>query len=188
VSTPSGHGEASGDAVPDIVRESRVWVFGDYINTDLIFPNVAMRLPREEQAQLIFSANRPGWSSEVEPGDLLVAGKDFGMGSGRHIGALFTDLGLQGVVAESINGLGFRNCIVGGFPALKCPGVTGLFSEGDRGRFNYSTGRIDNLTTGASLTAAPLPPLLLGIVSAGGVLQTLIDEDLIEYGKNGASA
>lgn len=165
----------------DVTREGRVWVFGDHINTDLIFPNVAMRLPREEQPKLIFSANRPGWSDLVEPGDLLVAGEHFGTGSGRHIGALFTDLGLRGVVADSINGLGFRNCIVAGFPALKCPGVSDLFTEGDRAHINYSTGEVRNLTTGKTLTTAPVPDLLLQIVAEGGVLQTLINEDLIEY-------
>ena len=61
--------------MPHVV-EGRVWKFGDNINTDLIFPNTAFRLPESEQYKLTFSSNRPGWVDQVRPGDLLVGGEN----------------------------------------------------------------------------------------------------------------
>ena len=100
----------------------KVWKFGDDINTDLVIPNFAVLMPLEEQLQHCFSANRPGWVDEVQPGDALVAGRNFGVGSARNIGAVFHALGISGVVAESFNGLGLRNCINSGLPSLPCAG------------------------------------------------------------------
>ena len=61
----------------------RVWKFGDEINTDLIFPHSAFRASPDEQCRLCMSDNRPGWSEQVQPGDILIAGKNFGTGSSR---------------------------------------------------------------------------------------------------------
>ena len=61
----------------------RVWKFGDEINTDLIFPHSAFRASPDEQCRLCMSDNRPGWSDQVRPGDILIAGKNFGTGSSR---------------------------------------------------------------------------------------------------------
>ena len=72
----------------EIRREGRVWKFGDDVNTDLIFPNRAFREPLAAQHRFVFSANRPGWIDAVQPGDLIVAGQNFGMGSGRPVGRL----------------------------------------------------------------------------------------------------
>jgi 3-isopropylmalate/(R)-2-methylmalate dehydratase small subunit len=99
----------------------KVWKFGDDINTDLVIPNFAVLMPLEEQLQHCFSANRPGWVDEMEPGDVLVAGRNFGVGSARNIGAVFHALGISGVVADSFNGLGLRNCINSGLPSLRVP-------------------------------------------------------------------
>ena len=62
---------------------ARVWKFPDNINTDLILPNRAFYLTPEEQVKFVFSANRPGWVDLVQPGDILIGGKNFGMGSSR---------------------------------------------------------------------------------------------------------
>lgn len=164
----------------DVVREGRVWVFGDNINTDLIFPNVAFRLPEAEQPKMVFSANRPGWVDQVQDGDLVVGGVNFGMGSGRPIGKLLGALGIKGVVAETVNGLGLKNCISYGFPALACPGVSELFEEGHTARVNYSTGEVANVTTGKAIQARPLPGVLVAMIQAGGMLESLFREGLIE--------
>ena len=73
----------------------KVWKFGDDINTDLVIPNFAVLMTVEEQLPHCFSANRPGWVDEVQPGDVLVAGRNFGVGSARNIGAVFHGLGHQ---------------------------------------------------------------------------------------------
>ena len=70
----------------------RVWKFGDDINTDLIIPGYALFMPPEEQRRQCFSANRPGWVDEVQAGDVLIAGRNFGVGSARAIGDVFRRL------------------------------------------------------------------------------------------------
>jgi 3-isopropylmalate/(R)-2-methylmalate dehydratase small subunit len=65
------------------ILTGRVWKFGDDINTDLIQPTSARNLPLDQRHLACFSANRPGWSSEVRQGDIIVAGKNFGTGSSR---------------------------------------------------------------------------------------------------------
>jgi 3-isopropylmalate/(R)-2-methylmalate dehydratase small subunit len=154
----------------------RVWIFDHDINTDLVIPNFAVLVPLEEQVQHCFSANRPGWVDEVEPGDVLVVGRNFGVGSARNIGAVFHALGIAGVVAESFNGLGLRNCINAGLPPLPCPGVLAVFSEGDEAEVDWTSGAVHNRTTGATTQGDPIPPQLQDIVLGGGVEGVLRSE------------
>jgi 3-isopropylmalate/(R)-2-methylmalate dehydratase small subunit len=154
----------------------KVWKFGDDINTDLVIPNFAVFMTVEEQLPHCFSANRPGWVDEVKPGDVLVAGRNFGVGSARNIGAVFHALGISGVVADSFNGLGLRNCINAGLPSLPCPGVLDVFSEGDVAEVEWTTGEVRNVTTGANAAGNPIPTQLQNIVIAGGVENVLRSE------------
>lgn len=154
----------------------KVWKFGHDINTDLVIPNFAVLMPVEEQLEHCFSANRPGWVDEVRPGDVLVVGRNFGVGSARNIGAIFHGFGISGIVAESFNGLGLRNCINAGMPSLPCPGVLDAFEEGHVAEVDWTTGAVRNATTGASLQGAPIPPQLQRIIAAGGVEDVLRSE------------
>jgi len=151
----------------------KVWMFGDDINTDLVIPNFAVLMTLEEQLQHCFSANRPGWVEEVEPGDVLVAGRNFGVGSARNIGAIFHGLGMGGVVAETFNGLGLRNCINSGLPSLPCAGVVDIFDEGDIAEVDWTIGEVRNVTTWATAQGSPIPQALQDIVTAGGVESVL---------------
>lgn len=165
--------------MPHVV-EGRVWKFGDNINTDLIYPNTAFRVPEKEQYRLTFSSNRPGWVDLVKPGDLIVGGQNFGMGSGRPSGKVLWECGIRGVVAETLNGLCLRNCVVAGLPATQCQGITDLFVEGDIGSFDFESGLITNITRGKSLQGQPMAPLLLDTIRAGGVLPMLVREGYVE--------
>ena len=151
----------------------RVWKFGDDINTDLVIPNFAVLMTLEEQLRHCFSANRPGWVDEVQPGDVIIAGRNFGVGSARNIGAVFHGLGISGVVADSFNGLGLRNCINSGLPSLPCPGVLDVFDEGDVADVDWTTGDVKNAATGATAHGTPIPQALQDIVTAGGVENVL---------------
>ena len=153
----------------------KVWKFGHDINTDLAIPNFAVLMPVEEQLQHCFSANRPGWVDEVGAGDVLVVGRNFGVGSARNIGAVFKGLAIAGVVAESFNGLGLRNCINVGMPSLPCEGVLDLFEEGDMAEVDWTTGVVCNATRGATLQGAPIPLQLQQLVAAGGVEDVCAD-------------
>lgn len=163
-----------------LVREGRVWKFGDEINTDLIFPGAAFALPTAEQHKLCFSANRPDWLKQIQAGDIVVGGSNFGMGSGRPVGAVFKACRLGALVAESVNGLCMRNCINYSFPALSAHGVTALFDEGDVARIDFITGTIENRTKKTLMRAQPLHELFVGIIQSGGVVPMLINEGFVE--------
>jgi len=156
--------------------EGKVWMFGDDINTDLIIPGYALFMPPEEQRRQCFSANRPGWADEVRPGDVLIAGRNFGVGSARAIGDVFVGFGVSGIVAESFNGLGLRNCINVGLPVLPCPGITGAFEEADVAQVDWHVGHVRNVTKGISIEGEPVPGVLRNIVEAGGVEEMLRNE------------
>jgi 3-isopropylmalate/(R)-2-methylmalate dehydratase small subunit len=158
----------------NLVRRGRVWKFGDNINTDLIFPQSAFRVPVAEQRRYVFSAVRPGWVDLVEKGDLIVAGRNFGTGSGRTVGKIFSECGIAGLVAESINGLCFRNCINYSFPAMECRGVVDLFEEGDIARIDFLSGVVTNESNGREMNGKPLPPFLADLVQSGGIIPMLV--------------
>ena len=154
----------------------KVWKFGDDINTDLVIPGFAVMWTLEEQLPHCFSANRPGWVDEVQPGDVLIAGRNFGVGSARPIGDVLRDNGISGVVADSFNGLGLRNCINAGLPSLPCAGILDAFDEGDVAEVDWTTGAVRNITKGTSLQGSPVPEALQEIVKAGGVEAVLRNE------------
>ncbi len=164
---------------PALRFEGRVWVVGNDINTDLILPIQAFYLPAEEQAKHVFSANRPDWAAQVCPGDILVGGRNFGMGSSRPAARSLKNLGLACLVAQSINGLFFRNCVNFAFPAIACPGLAEAFTEGERARVDIDAAEVFNLSRGTRLSATPVPPALRALISAGGVFPMLEREGSI---------
>ncbi len=164
------------------VLSGKVWKFGDDINTDLVIPNFAVLMTKDEQLEHVFSANRPGWKDEVQPGDVLIAGRNFGVGSARPIGDMFVGLGVSAVVAESFNGLGLRNCINVGLPSLPCPGILAVFDEGDVAELDWKSGAVRNVTKDTTLQGNPIPEVLQKIVIAGGVEAVLRNEGYLVNG------
>jgi 3-isopropylmalate/(R)-2-methylmalate dehydratase small subunit len=158
---------------------ARVWKFGDNINTDLILPNAAFYLTPQEQLKYVFRANRPGWVDEMRPGDILIGGKNFGMGSSRPAARNLKNLGLACLVAHSINGLFYRNAVNFAFPAMECEGVQEVFEEGDTAHVDFDSGEVKNLTRGKALRGRTIPPQLLRIVDAGGIFPLLEREGFI---------
>jgi 3-isopropylmalate/(R)-2-methylmalate dehydratase small subunit len=152
---------------------ARTWKVGDNINTDLILPNRAFYLTPQEQPKFVFSANRPGWSDLVVKGDILVGGRNFGMGSSRPAARSLRNLGLACLVAESINGLFFRNCVNFAFPAMECPGVAAAFEEGDIAEVSFEDATVTNARTGSCLRGRPMPAELRAVIAAGGLFPLL---------------
>ncbi len=157
----------------------KVWKFGPDINTDLILPGHVHWASPEEQARCVFEANRPGWVDEVTQGDIIVAGKNFGMGSSRPAARSLKNLGLACLVAESINGLFFRNCVNWGFPALECPGVFDAFEEGDTAEVSLIDFVVRNTASKVALAGGEIPASLLATLEAGGLYPQLEAEGLI---------
>jgi 3-isopropylmalate/(R)-2-methylmalate dehydratase small subunit len=158
----------------------RTWKFGDHINTDLILPGHVMLMPFDEQPKYVFSANRPGWVEQVTPGDILIAGRNFGTGSGRPGARSLRVVGIGCLVAESINGLFFRNCVNYGLPAMECPGVAEAFTEGDVAEVDFSTFTVANTTTGKVLQGKSFPDMLLDTIRAGGIYPLMEAQGLLE--------
>lgn len=169
-----------------MIFKSRAWIVGDNINTDLILPNKAFYLTHEEQAQFVFQANRPGWAQQVAKGDILIGGRNFGMGSSRAAARSLKNLGLSCLLAHSLNGLFLRNCVNFAFPALECPGVHEAFEEGDVAAVEFEKAIVRNVTRGTELAAKAMPASLLRLVQAGGVYQLLEQEGLIAPGVGNA--
>ena len=157
----------------------KVWKFGDNINTDLILPGRAQLFTEEEQARCVFEANRPGWLDQIGKGDIIVGGQNFGMGSSRPAARSLRNIRLGCLLAESINGLFFRNCVNWGFLALECPGVSAAFEEGDTAEVSFDDFAVVNGRTGLRLEARPVPAQLLVTMQAGGVFPVLEAEGLI---------
>jgi 3-isopropylmalate/(R)-2-methylmalate dehydratase small subunit len=162
-----------------MIFKARVWKVGDNINTDLILPAVAFYLPPDEQLRYVFHANRPGWAEQVQKGDILIGGKNFGMGSSRPAARSLKNLGIACLVAPYINGLFFRNCVNFAFPAVECPGVDEAFEEGDIAEVDVERATVKNVTRGTTLAGKPMPPKLLALVKAGGIYPLLEKEGLI---------
>lgn len=157
----------------------RAWVFGDEINTDDMYPGFAMRLPVAEAARYMFDATRPGWPELVRPGDIVVAGRNLGLGSSRPVPLLFQELGVAALVSEQFNTLFFRNCVNYGLPPVVLPGATERVTEGDVLDIDLEAGRLANTTTGTTETLAPLPDILLDILRAGGLFPRLEADGLL---------
>lgn len=157
-----------------LVVEGRAWIFAeDNINTDLMMPQTVFAKPLEEQLRHVFATYRPGWLDQVKAGDVIIGGRNFGTGSSRPGSLLLKRLGISALVAETINGLFYRNCVNYALPAIECAGVRDLVVEGDIVRIDATTGIVENVTRGKSLTGKPMPEFLQAIVRAGGIMERL---------------
>lgn len=153
--------------------QAKLWKFGDDINTDLILPGAVMAKGETEQARAVFAANRPGWIDLMQPGDAIVAGRNFGMGSNRPASRSLRNIGVAFVLAESINGLFFRNSVNYGFLALECPGCAAAFAEGDRAELDLDVWTVRNARTHAALRPLAIPARLLTLMRGGGIYPVL---------------
>ena len=160
--------------------EGRTWKFGDHINTDLILPGNVMLMPYDDQPKHVFAANRPGWAAQVRQGDILVCGHNLGTGSGRPAARSLKALGIACVVAESINGLFFRNCVNYGLAAMECPGVAAVFEEGDVARVEFEEFTVRNARSNAVLRGKRFPEMLLSTMRAGGIYKLMEARGMLE--------
>jgi 3-isopropylmalate/(R)-2-methylmalate dehydratase small subunit len=162
------------------MKRGKVWMFGDNINTDLMVPSEVTYASPDLQAKAVFQANRPGWVDEVKAGDILVGGRNFGMGSSRPAARSLRNVGLACMLAETLNGLFFRNAVNFGFVALECPGVHGLFEEGQTAEVDVDNWIVTNAETGKQLPITPVPVELRALMMGGGIYPHLEKLGLIK--------
>ena len=161
------------------MKRGRVWKFGDNINTDLMLPGPYLYRSAEEQATAVFMNNRPGWVKEVQPGDAIIGGFNYGMGSSRPAARSLRNCGVGFLMAETINGLFFRNAVNYGLLACECAGVSAAFEEGDTAEFDIDAWTVRNARTEQVLEVTPVPAQLLSMMLGGGVYPVLEREGLI---------
>lgn len=162
-------------SAPNIIR-GRAFVFGDAIDTDLLAPGAYMKRPVEELAQHCLEAIAPTFAKDVRPGDIVIAGKGFGMGSSREQAALALKiLGVGAVLANSIARIFYRNAINLGLPALmfETPLLDGFVENGDLIEVDLQSGLVINLSKGTQCQAQPIPEFLRAILADGGLMPHL---------------
>lgn len=151
----------------------RAFVFGDDIDTDLLAPGYAMKLAPEALAKRTLEAVDPAFAASAKAGDVLVAGRNFGLGSSREQAAVSLKLlGLSAVIAVSFARIFWRNAINLGLPAITLP-EAGQIAPGDDLLVDVEAGRVENRTQATSYGFAPYPPHLMAMIRDGGLIAHL---------------
>jgi 3-isopropylmalate/(R)-2-methylmalate dehydratase small subunit len=157
--------------MPDTELKGKVHKFGDNISTDLIiagrYAHLRSNLP--ELAKHVMEDADKTFATKVKPGDFIVAGKNFGLGSSREHAPLVIKMsGISAILAKSVARIFFRNAINQGLPVLICD--TDKIDEGDVLGVDLAAGKINDLTNGVQLTFGKIPPVMLDILAEGGLI------------------
>lgn len=158
---------------PSASIRGAAWVFGDEINTDTMAPGLYFKEPMAEMARHCLEAIDPEFAPNVQPGDIVVAGRNFGVGSAREQAAMaFRELGVGAILARSFSRIFYRNAINFGLPLLTLP-EDAVVSAGDVLEVDPVAGTIDNTSTGQVLRVEPIPAHLMQMITAGGLMPWL---------------
>jgi len=152
--------------------QGRAWRFGDHINTDLIIAGRYLDdySPKNLALHVMEDAD-PEFPKKVRPGDIIVAGRNFGCGSSREQAPLAIKYsGISAIVASSFARIFYRNAINIGLPVIVCPKAPTELQAGDELRIDLEKGEIMNLSKGSKLTFKPLPKSLREILDEGGLV------------------
>ncbi len=151
----------------------KTWKFGNDIDTDAIIP--ARYLNSIDPAFLASHCMEdadPEFASKVKPGDILVAGKNFGCGSSReHAPISIKAAGVSCVIAESFARIFYRNSFNTGLPILECPEASARIENGDELEVDLDQGTIVNRTKSETYRAQPIPPFMQKLIQAGGLME-----------------
>ena len=154
------------------MSQGKVWKYGDNVNTDVIFPGryTYQIMPPEEMAKHALEDLEPEFAGSVRPGDVIVAGKNFGCGSSREqAAACLRAAGVQAVVARSFARIYFRNAINLGLAVLQCDEAVDALEKGDPVDLDFTRGEIRSVK--GIFRFLPLPDSVIGILEAGGLLE-----------------
>lgn len=153
--------------------KGKVWKFGHNIDTDVLAPWSSISASWEERKKDVLHI-RPGFVDQVQPGDIILAGRNWGCGSSREQAAEnVKKLGVAAVVAESFGRIFFRNAIALALPSVVCPGVHEAFEEGDELDLDLKTAVIENKTRNLRLQGHPYTDEMIEIIDKGGILEVL---------------
>jgi 3-isopropylmalate/(R)-2-methylmalate dehydratase small subunit len=154
--------------------KGKAWKFGDGISTDHIAPGryFHLRSNMPELAKHVLEDADPEFASKMSPGDFVVGGANFGLGSSReHAPTIIKMAGVSAVLAKSFARIFFRNSINVGLPVLICD--TDKINAGDELEVDLKAGTIGDITNGAKMEFKPLPPSMIKILNDGGLIAHL---------------
>ena len=152
--------------------EGTVWKYGEHINTDVILPARYLNLfhPDDLVPHCMEDLDK-SFARDVQSGDIIVAGENFGCGSSReHAPIAIKASGVSCIIAASFARIFFRNAINIGLPLFEHPEAAHAAKKGDHIRVNLITGEIQNLTQQKSYQVTPLPLFIQNIIQAGGLM------------------
>ena len=161
------------------ILEGKVWCYGDNIDTDVIIPARYLNSfdPKELAAHCMVDIDET-FAQKVQPGDIMVGGRNFGCGSSReHAPIAIKASGIPVVIASSFARIFYRNSINVGLPLLEIGENTKKIHAGDILKIDLSAGRIENMTTGDVFQSAPLPGFIQDIAQAGGLINYVKERD-----------
>ena len=153
------------------MHRGRIWKYGDDVNTDVIFPGKYTYQPMEppEMAEHALEDLDPEFAENVQPGDVIVAGKNFGCGSSREQAATcLKAAGVAALIAPSFARIFFRNAINGGLPVIELAEGTEAMKSGDEVGIDFAAGLVEH--EGKTYSFPPLPPKVLAILEDGGLI------------------
>ena len=153
--------------------KGKVWKFGDDINTDEIIPaRYLITTDPKELAKHVMEDADPQFPQKVQPGDIIVAGKNFGCGSSReHAPLAIKGAGISAIIAESFARIFYRNAINLGMIVIESPEIAKDTDEGDILEIDTEKGIVKNITKGKEYKIKPLPEDLKKIQEAGGLME-----------------
>lgn len=152
-----------------------VYKYPDNVDTDVIIPARYLNTPdAQELAKHCMEDIDPEYVRKVKPGDVMVAGWNFGCGSSReHAPLVIKTCGTGCVIAKSFARIFYRNAINIGLPILECEEAADEINANDEVSVDFDTGIITDITTGKTYKAQPFPPFIQNIIKAGGLLKSL---------------
>jgi 3-isopropylmalate/(R)-2-methylmalate dehydratase small subunit len=156
----------------------KVFKYGNNVDTDVIIPARYLNTSNDQElASHCMEDIDADFVNQVKPGDIMVAGKNFGCGSSReHAPIAIKVSGISCIIAESFARIFFRNAINIGLPILECEEAAKGISAGDEVEVDLSTGTVANKTTGKTYQAEPFPAFMQEIINAGGLINQLKGE------------
>ena len=155
--------------------KGRVFKYGDNVDTDVIIPARYLNIadPKELATHAMEDIDAE-FVQKMQPGDIVVATRNFGCGSSReHAPLVLKENGVSCVIASSFARIFYRNAINIGLPILECEAAANGIDDGDTVSVDFNTGVITNETKGESYQAAAFPPFIQSIIQAGGLLKSL---------------
>ncbi len=158
-----------------MLLKGNVFKYGDHVDTDVIIPAKYLNTADpKELAKHCMEDIDTSYAGKVKPGDIIVAGVNFGCGSSReHAPLAIKGSGASCIIARTFARIFFRNAINIGLPILECPEAVDGISNGDVVEVDTDTGVIKNVTTGKEFKAQPFPPFLQNIIESGGLVKSI---------------